>query len=357
MKILNVIPTLETGGAECFTVYLTNELVRQGYNCDIVTLFDVNSDNELLKKLSPKSHFYSLHKKLGFDLRCFYRLYKFIKKGEYDVVHAHVGAIHYILLSTLLLKNVKFVATIHSEARREAGKNIMKWIRFYMFRHNKCIPVTISLESKISFDEYYNMDALLVYNGVSEYTGSGIPSLRDNEEQIIFVFFASCQPVKNQKLLIRAFAKLVKEYPNSKMLWLGRNTTYKSLYDALLPLMVEQFKYIGTVPNVRDYLVQADAMCLSSQMEGMPITIIEAFSVGCPVLCTPVGGIVNMIEDGKNGLLSNNLSVENYYLMLKRFCELSSAQKKQMRQNSHESFAKYSICNTAKGYLQVYKTK
>ena len=42
--------------------------------------------------------------------------------------------------------------------------------------------------------------------------------------------------------------------------------------------------------GVRDYMIAADAMCLSSKMEGMPMTIIEAFSVGLPALCTPVGG-------------------------------------------------------------------
>ena len=357
MKILQVLSTLGTGGAEHFVVDLTNELIRQGYECDLVTLFDVDSENELLKGLTPKAHCCSLHKKVGLDLYCCYRLYKFIKNSDYDVVHAHVGAIPYILLSTLLLKKVKFIATIHSEARREAGKNIMKWCRFYMFRHHKCIPVTISHESKISFDKYYNMDAPLVYNGVSKYIGKGIPSLIDNEDQILFIHPASCQQVKNQELLVQAFAKLTVEYPNSKMLWLGSNATYKSLYDSLVPLMVDQFKYVGCVPNVRDYLVQADAMCLSSKMEGMPITIIEAFSVGCPALCTPVGGIVDLIEDGSNGMLSASLSVEDYYLMLKRFCELSSEQKKQMHQKARESFVKYSIDNTAKGYLQVYNSK
>lgn len=299
MKILQVLPALGSGGAEHFTVGLINELIHQGYECDVVTLFDIDKDNDLLKELSSKSHHSSLHKKLGFDFGCYYRLYKFIKRGGYDVVHAHVGSIPYILLSTILLRKVKFVATIHSEARREAGRNIMRWSRFYMFQHHKCIPVTISDESKVSFDEYYKMDASMVYNGVPQYYGKCMAPLVDNDDQLLFIHPASCQKVKNQELLIKAFAKLVKDYPNVKVLWLGSNETFKSLYDTLVPDMVLQFKYVGTVPNVRDYLAQADAMCLSSKMEGMPMTIIEAFSVGCPALCTPVGGILNMIEDGK----------------------------------------------------------
>lgn len=81
MKILQVLPALGSGGAEHFTVGLINELIHQGYECDVVTLFDIDKDNDLLKELSSKSHHSSLHKKLGFDFGCYYRLYKFIKRG------------------------------------------------------------------------------------------------------------------------------------------------------------------------------------------------------------------------------------------------------------------------------------
>ena len=356
MRILQVLSTLGTGGAEHCAVELTNELIRQGYKCDIVTLFDVDHENDLVKQLNPRAHVYSLGKKLGLDLKCYIRLYRQIKQGCYDVVHAHVGAIPYLLLSTIFLRKVKFIATIHSEARREAGKSISKWNRFLMFQHGLCTPVTISEESKKSFDEYYNMDAPMVYNGVSNYAGNGIAPLKDNEDQFLFIHPASCQPVKNQKLLIKAFTRLVIEYPNSKMIWLGSNASYKTLFDSLISIKPQQFEYLGVVPNVREYLSQADAMCLSSKMEGMPMTIIEAFSVGCPSLCTPVGGIVNMIKNGVNGMLSDDLELESYYKMLKSFCELTTEQRKQMRDMANLSFAKYSIENSVRGYLEIYKS-
>ena len=80
MRILQVLSTLGTGGAEHCAVELTNELIRQGYKCDIVTLFDVEENNDLLKQLNPQIKFYSLHKKLGLDLRCYARLYRFIRE-------------------------------------------------------------------------------------------------------------------------------------------------------------------------------------------------------------------------------------------------------------------------------------
>lgn len=356
MRILQVLSTLTTGGAEHFTVGLINGLLQKGYECDLVTLFDVENDNTLLSELDSKCHHFSLHKAKGYDPGCYFRLLRLIKDGKYDVVHAHVGAIPYLLIPSILLKKVRFVATIHSEAKREAGQTIMKWSRKFMFHHQKCIPVTISEESKKSFVLFYHMDAPMVYNGVPEYNSTGIAPLKTDDKQVLFIHPASCQPVKNQELLIIAFSKLVEDYPNATMLWLGSNASFPVLFDTMKQLMPKQFKYVGMVPNVRDYLIQADAMCLSSKMEGMPMTIIEAFSVGCPSLCTPVGGIVNMIENGVNGMLSENLEVESYYKMLKSFCQLTTEQRKQMREQAKCSFTKYSISNCVREYLEIYKS-
>lgn len=356
MKILQVLSTFIQGGAEHCVVELSNEIVRQGHKCDVVTLFDVEDENDLIKQLNPQVKTFSLHKKLGLDLSCYIKLYRFIRDGEYDVVHAHVGAIPYMLLSTLLLKRVKFVATIHSEARREAGKSISKWNRFLMFQHGLCTPVTISEESKVSFDDYYKIDAPMVYNGVSDYKQSDLLNIRDNEDQLLFIHPASCRPVKNQQLLFSAFAKLSAEYSNIKLLWLGSKNEYSDMFDELESNMPSIVHYVGEVSNVRDYLAEADAMCLSSKMEGMPMTIIEAFSVGCPSLCTPVGGIVNMIKDGENGMLSTDLEVDSYYNMLKSFCELTPEIRKQMSENAKSSFKKYTVENSVKGYLEIYKS-
>lgn len=356
MKILQIIPALGTGGAEHCVVELTNELIRQGYDCEVLTLYDVAPDNELRKQLNPKANVQSLHKRPGIDIKCFGNINRYIKNGGFDVVHVHVRAIPYILLATLKMKKVRFVATIHSEAKREADKGLSKWSRFYMFKHRKCTPVTISEESRASFEKYYGMKAPMVYNGVSSYLRQDSICLHDNQDQIVFVHPARCQEVKNQQLLFKAFSKLECDYPNVKLLWLGNTKSTPGLYETLQPIISANVQSVGVVPNVRDYLAEADAMCLSSKMEGMPMTIIEAFSVGCPPLCTPVGGIVNMIKDGENGMLSEDLEVDSYYKMLKTFCELSVEKRQELSRNAQRSFEKFTVENSAKEYLKVYKS-
>jgi hypothetical protein len=191
MKILQIIPTLGSGGAEHFVVELSNELVRLGHVCHILTLYDIESSNQLINMVDNNIYVSSLHKKLGFDVSCLLKVFQYIRINSYDVVHAHVGAIKYITLASSLLNKIKFVATIHSEASREAGKSIDKWARLYMFKCKRCLPVTISEESELSFERFYKLNAHLIYNGVSKYNGMPLRDLRDNPEQIVFIHPAS----------------------------------------------------------------------------------------------------------------------------------------------------------------------
>ncbi len=352
MKILQIIPLLVPGGAERFVVELSNELVNQGYDCTILTFFAF--DDKVNLKANDGVKHEIIHKRKGFDMSLMFKVMNYIRKNRYDVVHVHVSAIKYILLASFLLPKVKFVATIHSEASREAGRSIDKWSRKLMFRFKRCTPVTISEESLHSFEKFYGRTAPMVYNGVSGPKAKDI-ELRDNKEQLVFVHPASCQDVKNQTLLFDAFNIVSREYPNIKLIWVGENKTTPDFFEAIKRKMGKNMEYHGTITNVRDYLYSSDAMCLSSKMEGMPMTIIEAFSVGCVPLCTPVGGCINMIENGVNGFLSQDMSVTSYIKILRTFCQLNAEARLRIKDCGKQSFEKYSIGKCLKGYVEIYQ--
>lgn len=354
MKIFEVVPSLVSGGGERLVVELSNELALQGHDVTIVTLYDkLNShileshvNRNLIKRIS-------LNKKRGFDVNCIFRLFAYIKKEKPDVVHTHTSATTYILFPSIFLQGCRFFATIHSEAKREAGKFLEKLSRQIMFRYNLCTPVTISKKMELSFERFYKRTAPIVNNGITPYRRQKQVNLHENDSQIVFIHVGSCRAVKNQSLLFEAFTRIVQRHQNVKLYWIGRNDD--DLFASLSSYFSDKITYMGEVNNVRDYMHDADALCLSSVMEGSPITIIEAFSVGCIPLCTPVGGCVDMIQDGVNGFLSADMTVEAYSDMLEKFMDMSSDERKVMRQNSIKSFSTYDIANTAKRYIEIFK--
>ena len=86
------------------------------------------------------------------------------------------------------------------------------------------------------------------------------------------------------------------------------------------------------------------------------MTIIEAFSVGCPALSTPVGGCCNIISNGINGFLSESNTEEDYTRMLEKFILLTKEEKAEMSNNALKTFENYHIDNTASRYIEVYNS-
>lgn len=353
MNILEVIPSLGSGGAESFVCELSNSLESNGHRVTILTFYD--KINNLENKLNPNIRRCTISKKKGPDIGLFFKLLSFIKNENFDVLHSHSGAIKYTILLPIFCKSTKNFATIHSEARREAGNVFERNIKKFLFKTGLCQAIAISNESEKSFFEFYHKHAPIVLNGVSPYYCNSAQNLiKKCNEELIFFHAASCQKVKNQERLFRAFNSLLEKYPNIRLIWAGNNSLYYELYESLKPLMNDRIKYIGEVDNPRDYMYNADAFCLSSNMEGLPMTIIEAFSVGCPVLCTPVGGCVDIVKNGENGFLSKGMSVEEYADILKKFIELSIVEKQKMKNCALQSFSKYSIEQTTKGYIKLF---
>lgn len=358
MKILEIIPNIQSGGAEKFVVDLTNEFSAQGHECTLVTLFELNSKDIFKNIVSKKVNIVSLGKRLGFDLKCLYELYRYIRFEKPDVVHAHVGGITYLILAVLFYRKCKYFATIHNDARVEAGSGLHKIIRKFFFKYELVIPITISEESEFSFQQYYGTFGVLIPNGCSPYKPDDM--IRDDyrkDVDFLFVHVASIQPSKNQVTLVKAFNKLLSNGIRARLLMIGRNAN-DEIFNNLKPYFSENIIYLGEKQNPRAYMDICDAFCLSSLWEGMPITIIEAFSVGCPPVVTPVGGCANMVEDGVNGLLAKDTTEEACYEVLNRFVKLNDFQKMELKKNCFKVFSsKYSIEKTASEYLNLFTRK
>jgi glycosyltransferase involved in cell wall biosynthesis len=119
-------------------------------------------------------------------------------------------------------------------------------------------------------------------------------------------------------------------------------------------LACDKIIFFGEKHNVSDYLLNADAFCLSSIREGMPISLIEAFACGCVPICTPVGGLINTIENGVTGYLSDSVSENDYYLSVRTYLE----NKDQIKKTDLIQYylSNFSIEECAKKYLSLYNS-
>ena len=177
----------------------------------------------------------------------------------------------------------------------------------------------------------------------------------EKDVDFLFIHVGSIQHVKNQETLVKAFSHMLCDGVRARLLLIGRRFDEK-IYQMLEPYFSSEIIYLGEQENPRSFMSFCDAFCMSSLWEGMPISIIEAFSVGCPPIVTPVGGCLNMIKDGENGLLAEDASEEAYYRALKRFITLAKNERIEMSRNALKSYQEcYSIEKTAEEYLLLFR--
>ncbi|HEV7381887.1 MAG TPA: glycosyltransferase, partial [Dyadobacter sp.] len=214
--------------------------------------------------------------------------------------------------------------------------------------------ITISQDGFDTYQTYYGLDnAKIIENGrprihiTSDY--DRIRTLYKKPNEYLLVHLGRVIDVKNQKLLIEA-VQLFNSISDKKccLLIVGAIRD-EQLYQSLLQICQddEHITFLGQQSNVADYLSIADAFCLSSHYEGMPMSIIESFSVGCVPMSTPVGGIPEMISNGTTGFLSKDSTVESYSQAIKE-C-LTANNLDEIRNNCFNEYKnKYSIdiCGT-----------
>lgn len=361
MKIFEIVTQIGSGGAERLVVDLCNELAKDN-EVTLISIYSFNEKSIYLKEIHQKINIISLrrnNKHLLNLLAPMFSLYHLIKTEKPDIVHTHLSAIEHTMLSWLTIRRIKFVQTIHSDAFKESEGGLHLIIRKLAFYYRLVVPVTISEASRLSFTKLYKRDSVLIRNGRPSYDFgndvSGVKkelnSFKSTKDTYVLINVARINEVKNQLPLANAVKQLNLESHNVELVIIGAEND-KQIASELK--QIEHTHILGLKSNPRDYSKCGDAFVLTSVYEGMPITLIECFSVGTIPLCTPVGGIVNMIKDGENGLLADGTSMEDIKNLLKRFMSLSNEEKIRMKEASLNSFPSYSIEYCGKQYNRLF---
>jgi glycosyltransferase involved in cell wall biosynthesis len=111
-------------------------------------------------------------------------------------------------------------------------------------------------------------------------------------------------PVKNHRLLIEAFSRIHQEMPETHLAILGDGPLGESLATHAADLRLSNdVSFVKSSPSAEIFLRCLDVFALSSESEGMPLTLLEAMAAGVPAVATGVGGIPEVIENGADGYI------------------------------------------------------
>lgn len=357
MKILQIIYSLCSGGAERFVVDLSNRLAEDRNNEVVILVVDdlqQEGCSHYLSDVNNNVRIISLGLK-GLGICSLLGIFKTIKKERPDVVHCHSNLI-LLYLPAIFCKGPRYVHTLHNLADKCLCWRWCKPINKHLYSR-KVQAVTISGECSQSYRALYGFDNdCMIINGrekIQLTADAGkvkkeVDSLTEGKRPV-FINVARFDPQKNHKLLFDIFERLSAEGSNAQLLVVGARHEENMIKYRNHP----NIHIIGERRNVGDYLACADFFILSSVYEGLPLTLLEAMSMGVVPVCTPAGGIKDVIRDGENGFLAKDFDTESLYDAVTRAIKAGAViPKDAVVREFHE---KYSMERCSMRYYNLYR--
>lgn len=355
MKIIQIVPRFELGGAEIMCENLTNALRQLGHEVIVVSLFRYFSPiTERLEKSGADLRY--LDKKPGADLTIIKKLANLFREEKPDVIHTHLYVTEYVAPAALLSGINSEVHTIHNVAYGD-GTPVTRAINKFLIRCGRMTPVALSELVRETIVSEYGMkerDIPIVYNGIN-LDNCIVKSNYEFGETINILHIGRFVREKNHETIIMAFSKFCEKYPSSKLNLIGDGALRKEMEDLAKEQGIsEKVIFWGEQKNVFGFLSNADIFVLPSIYEGMPMTLIEAMGSGLPIIASCVGGIPNMIDSEESGMLLENLSSDALAAMMIRIADDKNLRER-IGKNAKSRAAEFTAISMAKSYCEVYK--
>jgi glycosyltransferase involved in cell wall biosynthesis len=310
-RVLHVLANLGAGGAERMAVHIVLGLDRQRFEPAVVA-YSGRFGSDLEQQLDQAGlQTWFLGKGSGFDARTYYRLHRVFKEFRPDIVHTHVHVMRYAFPSLVYFKPRLMVHTVNNIAEREIEPRA-RWLQRLAYRRG-VIPVAVAQEVAASMERLYGIgNCRVVWNCIPTdlYASPGTPrevwraKQGFSEEDVLFVCVARFAAQKNHALLINAFAQGPASDPRAHLVLAGEGALRAQLQERVNKLgLTNRIHFLGLRTDIPDVLGAADAFTLSSDYEGNPLSVIEAMAAGLPIISTAVGGVPELLQNGKEGFI------------------------------------------------------
>jgi len=163
------------------------------------------------------------------------------------------------------------------------------------------------------------------------------------------------RPVKNQALLIRASQRLIQRDNNIHLVLTGDGNLKGQLVQLTEELKIKgHVHFLGAQKEIPEILNALDVFVLSSLNEGMPNAVLEAMACGLPVVGTRVGGIPEVINSDRVGVLVSSDNPEELCLVLSRLKEDKENREQLSRESRKRIVEEYSLRRMIQAYQNLY---
>ena len=362
MRILQVITSLEMGGAETLVVNLIPRLRALGHTVDLCVFNGTETAlTHRLKKESPQTKIYALGHG-AYNPLYILRLTKIMR--NYDIIHTHNSSPQLFVAIARFFCPVKLVSTEHNTSNRKRKWKWYRPIESWMYgRYDHVICISEIAEEKLreymggewldrSSNKYKTITT--INNGIDVGAISkAVPckellDLKENRKSILMV--AGFRKQKNQDTIIRALTLLdIEKY---EVWFAGIGERMEEVKQLALSLGVsDRVRFLGLRTDIPNVLRAADVIVMSSHWEGLSLSNVEGMSAHKPFIASDVNGLKEVTKG--YGLLFPHEDAKALAEEINRLAS-DEAYYNEIAERCYNRALEFDISKTVNGYNNVY---
>lgn len=302
MKVLHIINSLHTGGAEKL---LADSLpIYKEYGIDTDLLLLNSDDTPFLQALKSKftGNIFYTHSHSYYAPTQLWQIRKYLQ-SDYDIIHCHLFPVLYWTALAKLLVNSqkKLVFTEHSTANRRLNNFAFLQVDKFIYRYYDKVTAITPQVKQVLIDKIHlpNQKVEVIYNGVDiekfATATSYQKSMFFDDTDTIIIQVSRFQTQKDQQTVIHALSDLPENY---KLLLVGDGELKADCQALVNQLNLQhRVKFLGVRMDVPALLKTADIVVQSSHWEGFGLAAVEGMAAGKPLIASDVAGLRDIVKD------------------------------------------------------------
>jgi len=362
MRVLKIIHTLGHGGAENAFRWLAWGLKRKGVDV-VAAIPRVNhphEENWLAAALSAQDIPFITFDKSGSPRQFLKSISAVIDQVSPDVVHSHLLDSNAYSALACWRNSIPHVCTEHGDVslKKTTVSRIKYGIISLCSRCIICVSEAVrTCASRVIQDKG---KLKTIYNGIHAFEKNCSSFRREFDipaAAVLIGTVGNLYPVKGHTYLIRAFAELCFSNPLTYLVLVGRGVEEDALRQQVAELKIPSDRVIftGFRNDIENVMNAFDLYVQPSLSEGHPIAVLEAMSLGIPVIATSVGGIPEIIGQNRYGTMVNPQSWEDIYARIQEYLDHPDTFKEKARAAQSHTCDVYSIDKMAVNYIEAYQ--
>lgn len=349
-RLLHVITSLRTGGAEMLMVDLLPRLRECGYDAELCVFDGIRTPfTEQLEQAGVRVHGLS-HSM--YSLANVWRLLPLMQRA--DIVHTHNTPCQFAAALLAPFCHCHVVTTEHNTSNRRRGKWYWRWMDRMMYHaYRRIICISEKAEENLCSYLALQQKCLTIHNGIdtarfmcAEPTENLLPQTVHKA-----VMVAAFREQKDHRTLIDAYHHLPEDY---HLLLAGSGELEAEVRSYVVREHLEhRVHFLGNRTDVPSLLKCCDVVVLCSHYEGLSLACIEGMASGRPFVASDVDGLHDIVQGA--GLLCPHGDAEAFASAIRRLTE-DKAYAAQVAQTCQERAAQYDISKMVEGYHRVYQS-